>query len=48
MKWDLVTLSRIQFALTVMFHYLFLPLTIGMGIVLLYLGAMFLRTEDLA
>ena len=43
---DIVTLSRIQFALTIMFHYLFPPLTIGMGIVLVYLGAMFLKTGD--
>lgn len=46
MEWDLVILSRIQFALTIMFHYLFPPLTIGMGIVLVYLGGMFLRTGD--
>jgi len=43
---DVVLLSRIQFALTVMFHYLFPPLTIGMGIVLVYLGAQHLRTKD--
>ena len=34
---DVVMLSRIQFALTIMFHYLFPPLTIGMGVVLVYL-----------
>ena len=34
---DVVLLSRLQFALTVMFHYLFPPLTIGMGVVLVYL-----------
>ena len=28
---DVVLLSRIQFALTVMFHYIFPPLTIGMA-----------------
>jgi len=43
---DLVMLSRIQFALTIMFHYLFPPLTIGMGVVLVYLGWMYLRTRD--
>jgi cytochrome d ubiquinol oxidase subunit I len=46
MELDTVILSRVQFALTIMFHYLFPPLTIGMGIVLVYLGAMFLRTRD--
>lgn len=43
---DVVTLSRWQFALTIMFHYLFPPLTIGMGVVLVYLEGMFLRTRD--
>lgn len=41
---DVVLLSRIQFALTIMFHYLFPPLTIGMSIVLVYLDGMSLRT----
>ena len=39
-------LSRLQFALTIMFHYIFPPLTIGLGIVLVYLEGMFLRTKD--
>jgi cytochrome d ubiquinol oxidase subunit I len=43
---DVVTLSRLQFALTIMFHYIFPPLTIGLGIVLVYLEAMYLRTRD--
>jgi cytochrome d ubiquinol oxidase subunit I len=43
---DVVLLSRLQFALTIMFHYLFPPLTIGMGVVLVYLEGMHLRTKD--
>jgi cytochrome d ubiquinol oxidase subunit I len=43
---DVVLLSRLQFALTIMFHYLFPPLTIGMGVVLVYLEGMYLRTRD--
>src|SRR5512146_683084 len=43
---DVVHLSRFQFALTVMFHYLFPPLTIGMGVVLVYLEAMYLRKRE--
>jgi cytochrome d ubiquinol oxidase subunit I len=43
---DVVLLSRLQFALTIMFHYLFPPLTIGMGVVLVYLEGMFLRTGE--
>ncbi|MEZ6045888.1 MAG: cytochrome ubiquinol oxidase subunit I [Planctomycetaceae bacterium] len=46
MEFDLVFLSRVQFALTIMFHYLFPPLTIGMGVVLIYLGGMYLKTKD--
>ena len=43
---DVILLSRLQFALTIMFHYLFPPLTIGMGVVLVYLEAMHLRTKN--
>jgi cytochrome d ubiquinol oxidase subunit I len=43
---DVVLLSRWQFALTIMFHYLFPPLTIGMGVVMVYLEGMFLRTRE--
>ena len=43
---DIVLLSRLQFALTIMFHYLFPPLTIGMGVVMVYLEGQFLRTKD--
>jgi cytochrome d ubiquinol oxidase subunit I len=43
---DIVILSRIQFAITVMFHYLFPPLTIGMGLFLVFLEGSFLRTKD--
>ena len=31
MEFDTLTLSRLQFALTIMFHYLFPPLSIGLG-----------------
>src|ERR1019366_3621596 len=42
--YDIVLLSRLQFALTIMFHYLFPPLTIGLSLVVVYLMAMRLRT----
>jgi cytochrome d ubiquinol oxidase subunit I len=42
---SVVFLSRLQFAVTIMFHYLFPPLTIGMGIVLVYLEGKFLQTQ---
>ena len=43
---DIVTLSRFQFAMTIMFHYLFPPLTIGIGVVLVFLEARYLWTKD--
>ncbi|QGJ69851.1 Cytochrome bd ubiquinol oxidase subunit I [Planctomycetales bacterium 10988] len=43
---DVVLLSRLQFAFTIMFHYLFPPLTIGLGVILVYLEGMYLRTKD--
>lgn len=43
---DVVMLSRIQFALTIMFHYLFPPLTIGLGIIIAYLEGMSLWKKD--
>jgi cytochrome d ubiquinol oxidase subunit I len=42
---DVVLLSRIQFALTIAFHYIFPPLTIGMGVVMVFLEGQFLRTN---
>jgi cytochrome d ubiquinol oxidase subunit I len=43
---DVVLLSRLQFALTIGFHYIFPPLTIGMGVVMVYLEARYLATRD--
>ncbi len=42
---DPILLSRIQFGLTIAFHYIFPPLTIGMGIVLVWLEGNYLRTR---
>ena len=41
---DVLFLSRVQFAFTIMFHYLFPPLTIGMGVILVFLEARYLKT----
>jgi cytochrome d ubiquinol oxidase subunit I len=46
MDLDIVALSRLQFALTIMFHYIFPPITIGLGVVLVYLGAMHLWKKE--
>ena len=37
-------LSRIQFALTIMFHYLFPPLSIGLGAIMVIMEGIYLRT----
>jgi cytochrome d ubiquinol oxidase subunit I len=46
MDLDVVLLSRIQFALTIMFHYLFPPLSIGLGTLMVVMEGLFLRTRD--
>ena len=43
---DVVLLSRLQFALTIGFHYIFPLLTIGMSVVMVYLEVQHLRTGD--
>lgn len=43
---DVEILSRIQFAFTVAFHYIFPPLTIGMGLVMVVMEGLFLRTGN--
>ncbi|HEY9714345.1 MAG TPA: cytochrome ubiquinol oxidase subunit I, partial [Chroococcales cyanobacterium] len=46
MHLDVVLLSRIQFALTIMFHYIFPPMTIGLGVFLVLIEAIWLKTGD--
>lgn len=41
---DVLTLSRIQFGLTISFHYIYPPLSIGLGVVLVLMEGMWLRT----
>src|SRR5256885_719877 len=41
-----IFLSRLQFFFSLMFHYFFPPLTIGMGVVLVYLEGMFLFKRE--
>ena len=45
---DVETLSRIQFAGTIMFHYLFPPLSIGLGLQLFLCELAYIRTKNLA
>ena len=43
---DLVTLSRLQFATTTMFHFLFVPLTLGLSIIIAYMETRYVQTGD--
>jgi cytochrome d ubiquinol oxidase subunit I len=46
MDLDVLFLSRFQFALTIMFHYLFPPLSIGLGVIMVITEGMFLKTKN--
>jgi cytochrome d ubiquinol oxidase subunit I len=43
---DVFWLSRLQFALTATFHYLYPPLSIGLGVLLVVVEGMWLRTRN--
>ena len=43
---SLVDASRMQFALTAMFHWLFVPLTLGLGILIAIFETKYCRTND--
>lgn len=43
---DLVTLSRLQFAVTIMFHFIFVPLTLGLSILTAFMETRYVRTGD--
>jgi cytochrome d ubiquinol oxidase subunit I len=43
---DAELLARLQFTLTASFHFIFPPLSMGLGLMLLVLGGMYLRTKD--
>jgi cytochrome d ubiquinol oxidase subunit I len=44
---DIVTLSRIQFGLNICFHYLYPPISIGLGLMLVIMEGMYLKTKKL-
>jgi cytochrome d ubiquinol oxidase subunit I len=46
MSLDVEVLSRVQFALTIMFHYLFPPLSIGLAVLMVFMEGQYLRTSD--
>lgn len=44
---DVEVLARLQFALTIMFHYIYPPLSIGLGLMLVIIEGKYLWTKDL-
>lgn len=43
---DVLTLSRIQFAVATLFHYLFVPLTLGLTLIVALMETRYVRTKD--
>lgn len=43
---DVEILARFQFALTIMFHYIYPPLSIGLGLIMVIIEALYLKTRD--
>ncbi len=43
---DLILLSRLQFAITVFFHFVFVPLTLSLSILLAIMETLYVRTGD--
>lgn len=43
---DVLILARIQFALTIMFHYIYPVLSIGLGLIMVIIEGIYLKTAD--
>ena len=43
---DVEILSRIQFAFTVAFHYIYPPLSIGLGLIMVIMESLYIRTGN--
>ena len=43
---DVVLLSRLQFAVTVFFHFIFVPLTLGLSVLLAIMETIYVKTGD--
>ena len=43
---DLEILSRVQFGLTISFHYIFPPLSIGLGLILVFMEGAYIKTKN--
>ena len=43
---DVLMLSRLQFAVTAGFHFIFVPLTLGLVILVAYMESMYVKTKN--
>jgi cytochrome d ubiquinol oxidase subunit I len=43
---DAEILARLQFAFTIAFHYIYPPLSIGLGVILVMMEGMYLKTKN--
>ena len=43
---DVVMLSRLQFAVTAGFHFIFVPLTLGLSLLVAFMETKYVRTGD--
>lgn len=43
---DTEILARVQFAVTIMFHYIYPPLSIGLGVIMVIIESLYLKTGD--
>lgn len=43
---DVVLLSRLQFAVATMFHFLFVPVTLGLSVIIAYMETRYVQTGD--
>lgn len=43
---DVLTISRLQFALTSMFHFMFVPLTLGLSVLVAWMEWRYVKTND--
>ncbi|MGL4721990.1 MAG: cytochrome ubiquinol oxidase subunit I [Desulfovibrionaceae bacterium] len=46
MEWDVVLLSRMQFAVAVFFHFIFVPLTLGLALIMAIVETLYVRTGN--
>lgn len=46
MEAELVNWSRAQFALTAIYHFLFVPLTLGLGFIIAFMESIYVKTGD--